>query len=212
MPRPRVPAAFLFWTAEARISHVPVDPLLHRVFKKLYGRLCWGVTNWYGSGIHLEFGNPHLDIREPRPAGPKVSCRVREALARRLVVIHGDWHLCINVCGWEIFQKGKRIGTSRSRSDFQRIVASLNGQKLIRFSFRSRANDCLFESDLGGLLVTHRLGADLDYDQWSLFEPTGYVLTLRGDNKYSYRRSDQPSDAGPWKPVLLRMKRHARHD
>jgi len=181
---------------------MPIDPIFERVFGKLYGKPCWGVTNWYGSGIHIEFGTPHLDIREPRTAGPMVSRRVREGLAKRLVLVHGDWHLCINVCGWEISQKGKRFGTSRSRSDLQRIVASLNGQKLIRFSFRSRGNDCIFQFDLGGLLVTHRL--DPDYEQWSLFEPTGHVLTLRGDNKYAYTRSDQPCDAGPWKPIYPR--------
>ena len=134
-----------------------VDPIFERVFGKLYGKPCWGVTNWFGSGIHLEFGKPHLDIREPRTADLKVSRRVRDALARRLVVVHGDWHLCINVCDWEILHKGKRVGTSRSRSDLQRIMGSLDGQKLIHFSFRSRGNDCVFEFDLGRLLITHRL-------------------------------------------------------
>ena len=45
---------------------MPVNPVFERVFRKLYGKPCWGVTNWYGSGIHFEFGKPHLEIREPR--------------------------------------------------------------------------------------------------------------------------------------------------
>jgi len=173
---------------------MPVNPLFERVFRGLYGKPCWGVANWFGSGIHLEFGKPQLEIREPRMADLKASRRVRDLLARRLVVVHGDWHLCIDVCHWEIFQQGKRVGTSRSRSDLQRIVDSLNGQKLTRFSFRLRGTDCVFEFDLGGLLVTHRL--EPEYEQWTLFEPSGHVLTLRGDKRYSYHRSNQPSDAG----------------
>ena len=164
-----------------------------------------GVTNWYGSGIHFEFGNPHLEIHEPRTSSRKASRRVREALARRLVV-HGDWHLCIDVCDWEIFQKRKRIGTSRSRSDLERIVRSLNGQKLIRFLFRARGNDCLFEFDLSSLLITHRFESGPDYVQWTLFDPTHNVLILRADNKYSHQRSDQPLDAGLWKPIFRRAK------
>ena len=182
-----------------------IDPIFERVFKKLYGKACWGVTNWYGSGIHFEFGKPHLEIREPKRADPKASRRVRELLARRLVVVHGDWHLCVDVCDWEIFQRGKRVGSSRSRSaDLQRVMNSLGGQKLIRFSFRSRGNDCVFEFDLGGMLVTH--ASDTDYEQWTLFEPSGLCLTLRGDKKFSYLRSDEPCDAGPWKPIYLRTK------
>lgn len=30
-----------------------IDPTFERAFKKLYGKPCWGVKNWYGSGIHL---------------------------------------------------------------------------------------------------------------------------------------------------------------
>lgn len=180
-----------------------IDPIFDRVFKKLYGKPCWGVTNWYGSGIHLELGKPHLDIREPRTADAKASRRVRALLARRLVVVHGDWHLCIDVCEWEIFQQCKRVGSSRSRSaDLQRIVDSMSGQKMVRFLIRSRGDDCVFEFDLGGVLYTHAAGAD--YDQWTLFEPSGFCLTLRGDKRFSYLRSNEPCDAGPWKPIFLR--------
>jgi hypothetical protein len=182
-----------------------VDPIFERVFKKVYGIPCWGVTNWYGSGIHIEFGKPHLDIREPRTADPKASRRVREHFAKRLVVVHGDWHLCVDVCDWEIFQQGKRVGSSRSRSaDLQRVMNSLDGQRLVRFSIRPRGDGCVFEFDLGGVLVTRPY--DRKSEQWTLSEPSGLCLTLRGDKKFSYIRSDEPSDAGPWKPIYLRTK------
>jgi hypothetical protein len=181
-----------------------IDPIFERVFKKLYDMPCWGVKNCVGSDIVFEFGKPHLEIREPRTASPKTSRRVRELFARRLVVVHGEWHLWIDLCHWEIFQKGKRIGSDQTRSDLQRLVDSLSGQKLVRFSIRSRGDDCVFEFDLGGVLVTHASGTD--YNQWMLFEPSGFVLTLRGDKRFSYHPSNKPSGAGSWKPMYLRTQ------
>jgi hypothetical protein len=176
-----------------------VDPVFQRVFKKLYGKPCWGVKNCVGSDITFEFGEPHLEIREPIAAGPKASRRVRDLLEKRQVFVHGQWHLVIWLCDWEIFQKGKRLGSHRARSNLDRLLRSLDGQKLVRFSMDARGSRCKFEFDLGGMLVTSH--PEPGHDHWVLFEPSGHVLTLRGDSKYSYGRSNQPHNAGPWKPV-----------
>jgi hypothetical protein len=183
---------------------VPVDPIFQRVFKEVYGRPCWGVENCVGSDIVFEFGDPHLVIREPSAARPKASRRVRELFARRGVTVQGQWHLWIWMCNWEIFHKGKRLGSDRARSNLQPIVHSLDGQKLIRFSFPPRGNECVFDFDLGGVLITHPWGPD--DDQWMLYEPSGFVLTFRGNNRFSHHRSNQPWDAGPWKPIFARAK------
>jgi len=197
-------AAFFLSTIRVTISYVPVDPLFEHVFEKLYGKPCWGVTHCHCCGIHFEFGKPRLEIREPTAARPKASRHVRELLARRGVAVRGQWRLWIWMCDWEIFQKGKRLGSDRARSRLQPIVHSLGGQKLIRFSIRSRGNKCVFEFDLGGVLITHPWGSD--DDQWMLYEPSGFVLTFRGGNRFSFIRSNQPWDAGPWKPVFVRTK------
>ena len=195
---------FCFWTIGVRISHVPIDPIFERVFQKLYGMPCWGVEYRVGSGIVLEFGDPHLVIREPSTARPKASRRVRELFAKRGVTVRGQWRLWIWMCNWEIFHKGKRLGGDQARSNLQPIVHSLDGQNLIRFSIGSRRHRYVFEFDLGGVLVTHPWGPD--DDQWMLFEPSGFVLTARGNNKFSYHRSNQPLDAGPWKPIFVRTE------
>jgi len=117
---------------------VPIDPIFEQVFKKLYGRPCWGVEYWDYFGLVFEFGDPHLVIREPTAARPKASHHIREVLARRGVTVRGQWHLWIWMCNWEVFQKGKRIGSDRARSKLQSIIHSLDGQKLTRFSIRSR--------------------------------------------------------------------------
>ena len=141
-----------------------------------------------------------MEIREPREAGREASRRVREHVAQRQVHIKGDWHLIVWLCDWEVFHRGKRLGSNLSRSRLDKAARSLDGQKLIRFSMDARGNVCVFAFDLGGELITHRWGGDL---QWQLFEPSRKVLTLRGDKKFSYTRSNLPLDAGPWRSVLI---------
>ena len=181
-----------------------VDPIFQRMFKELYGKPCWGVKNCVGSDITFEFGEPHLVIREPIAAGRKPSRRVRELLTKRDVSVQGQWRLWIWICDWEIFQNGRRLGSHRTRSNMNRLVDSLDGQKLIRFSMDARGRRCTFEFDLGGVLVTTR--PEPGCDHWQLFEPSGRALTLGADGKYSYGRSNQPHNAGPWKPVATPEK------
>jgi hypothetical protein len=39
-------------------------------FSKLYGLPCWDVKPGLFPSLTLEFGEPHLDIREPEPPKP----------------------------------------------------------------------------------------------------------------------------------------------
>jgi hypothetical protein len=193
---------FAFWPhGMLQVAKMPVDPIFGRVFRKLYGKPCWGVKNTVGTALTFEFGKPHLEIREPKKAGPNASRRVREILASRRVFVHGDWHLCIWLCSWEIFQSGRRLGSQRARANMGRIISSLDGQKLVRFSMAGSGRRCRFDFDLGGALMTSR--SEPGHDHWYLYDPTHHVLTLRGDGKYSYQSSNQPCDAGPWMPVIL---------
>ena len=182
-----------------------MHPVFDRAFRTFYGRPCWGVKNGVGSAITFEFGEPHLEIREPTQAPRRSSRRVRELLASRSVHVRGQWHLWIWMCSWEILQKGKRFGSSRSRkANMDRVVYSLNGQKLTRFSMERHGDECRFEFDLGGVLVTHAYSKsrqDRDSDHWTLFLPSGRVLILRNDGMFSYQSSKRPAGAEGWKPV-----------
>lgn len=176
-----------------------IDPVFDKVFKKLYGKPCWGVKQGVGSCLTFEFGTPRLEIEEPKQLGKKFTRRVRELSARRRVFIHGQWHLWIYFCDWVISSKGKRIASSNSRDHtIKKATNILDGQKLIRFSIIARGNHSIFEFDLGGTLET--LPCDRMGEQWLLYEPSGNVLTLRADKRYEFHSSMSRAD-GPWKPV-----------
>jgi hypothetical protein len=178
---------------------MPVDPIFETVFQEIYGQPCWRVSPGYGSFLTLEFGNPHLEIREPQVPKPGTTKRVRQLMMSRKVFIHGDWHLWIYCCEWKVFRRRELVGDSSSKSRIQRAADFLDGQKLVRFSIRPRRMQCVFEFDLGGRLETRPY--DQRGEQWFFFiKPAHMVLTLRADGYYSYHRSDRAENE-KWKRI-----------
>ena len=175
-----------------------VASMFDRVFNKIYGKPCWQVRAGHGSFLTFEFGRPHLEVREPVAAA--AAARVQAGLARRSIVVHGDWHLWIYCCEWEVFSRGKRVADSSTRTKIRRAVDILDGQKLTQFSILPRKVECVFRFDLGTVLRTHPY--DRESEQWMLFEPSHKVLVLRGDGHYKHTRSDIADDSGKWNTVV----------
>ena len=63
----------------------------------------------HGSFVTLEFGEPHLEVREPRDAEPDTSPKLRELFARRNVTIRGEWHLWVYCSSWSIHNSDELI-------------------------------------------------------------------------------------------------------
>jgi len=177
---------------------IEIAPVFERAFGRIYGEFCWGVRPGYGSFLTLEFGKPHLEVREPMIANKGVSARVCEGMARRGVFVHGEWHLWIYCCDWEVLSKGKRVGDSSTKRKIWSAVDCLDGQKLTRFSMSPRNVHCIFEFDLGATLKTKAY--DKDSEQWILFEPSHKALTVRADGRYSYKRSNSSED-DKWRSI-----------
>jgi hypothetical protein len=168
-------------------------------FAKLYGIPCWGVKPGIFPSLTLEFGEPHLEIREPQPAQPHWSARVRTRMARRLVAVHGEWHLWIYCCNWSVFVDKRVVGDSSSRKGVQRAADALDGQALVSAEIQVRGCRTVFEFDLGGRLVTRPY--DRKSEQWLLYTPSGKVLTLRADKQFSFTQGDG-SEEERWQPLL----------
>jgi hypothetical protein len=177
-----------------------IAPIFQRIFGAVYGRPCWNVKPGYGSFLTLEFGKPHLEIREPATAPKSYSVKVRRRLARRNVFVHGEWHLRIAECAWEVLCNGKHVGNGATKRSMGRAANILDGQKLVRFSFTPEDLQCVFEFDLGASLRT--IPYDRKGEQWVLFTPEKKVLTLRADRCYRYMRANLRHDKGKWKPAL----------
>jgi hypothetical protein len=168
-------------------------------FAKLYGFPCWGVKPGLFPSLTMEFGEPHLEIREPQPPKPQWSPRTREHFARRLVVVHGAWHLWVYCCDWIVFLYGRSVGDSSSRKCVQKAADALDGQALVSADVRVRGCRTVFEFDLGGRLVTRPY--DRKSEQWLLYTPSGKVLNLRADKQFKFAQADGSEEAR-WQPLL----------
>jgi hypothetical protein len=175
-------------------------PIFQKVFREIYGKPCWNVKPGYGSFFSLEFGKPHLEVREPTVASKGASRKVQKTLARRNVFVHGEWYLRIDSCAWEVLSNGRHVGNGSTELSMRRAADLLNGQKLIQFSFFPKDVQCIFEFDLGATLKT--VPYDRKGEQWVLHTPDQKALTLRADRRYQYMRVDLPRDRGLWKPAL----------
>lgn len=172
---------------------------IDKSFETLRGKPCWGVKRGYGSFLTLEFGSPHLVIREPHSPADTVSRRVRKVLARRIVRARGRWHLWIYCCEWRVSSNGIVVGDSTTSRRIDRAARELNGQKLLDVLINSRGARTRFVFDLGAELETKPF--DRSSEQWLLYEPGGGVLAWRADRRYQYGPGNRPPGELKWRTL-----------
>jgi hypothetical protein len=173
--------------------------LLDGAFGPVYGQPSWLVRRGHGSFVTFEFGEPRLDVGEPKQRLHVFSPKVHERLATRLVAVHGAWHLWIYCCAWRLTHRGRPLARSESRP--QRIdsaLAVLDGQALVSVSVDADARTT-FTFDLGCSLLTWPY--DDASEQWLLYEPDGRVLTVRADGRNSHESGATPAEDSQWHPL-----------
>jgi len=168
-----------------------------QIWTPIYPNPAWLVKKGHGSFLTFEFGQPELKIREPGVRSPDVSEKARQAAARRLVTVSGEWHLWIYCCNWSIFYNGVKLSHNESPDDvIDRAANRLDGQKLKEVERGELPGSWLFVFDLGGKLQTWPYDGELLEEQWMLYERTsGKVLVARADGLCSYEAGDHPADA-----------------
>lgn len=93
------------------------------------------------------------------------------------------------------------MGGTTSKAAIDRAARELDGQALKRVLALPHAGCSRFEFDLGAVLETQPY--DEESEQWFLYEPKGYVLTMRWDGLCSYERADLPDDQATWQRVRI---------
>jgi hypothetical protein len=168
-------------------------------FSRLVGKPCWEVKRGFGSFLTIEFGEPHLEVREPRESTSE-SKKVRDLMSRRTVHVRGEWHLWIYCCHWAVFDgSGKLVGDASSKKAIDRAAKYLNGQALVAGALVPRGMRTVLEFDLGATLETKPYNRT--DEQWMLYEPEGKLLTVRADKRYSYGSEDRQPEKVRWLPI-----------
>ena len=177
-----------------------VDPLT-TAFSPLIGKPAWQVRRGHGSFLTLEFGEPHLKIREPMPDANSW------VLRRRKITIKGDWHLWIYCCDWRIRAAGKAI--ARSSGSMKRIDAAareVDGQRLVSVEVDPGKGTSSFVFDEGAVIETWPWKEDVDKatdpnEQWFLSMKSGDWLAYREDGHYSLGPGNRTPDEHIWLPL-----------
>jgi hypothetical protein len=123
-------------------------------------------------------------------------------MRRRRVFVHGEWHLWIYCCQWQVTTVTRLVGHSALQSAAKRPILraaqELDGQRLVGMSIDARRGTSVFAFDLGSRLETHPY--DADGQQWLLYEPDGRVLTYRADGCFTHQPGDTPRGQERWRP------------
>jgi hypothetical protein len=176
------------------VSFDAADPIA-KVFANIIGKPAWLVRRGYASYLTFEFGEPHLEFREPIPDS-KIGL-----LRRRNISVRGDWHLWIRSCDWRVTVDGGEVARSESADHLIDAAArALDSRQLLAVDV-DRTGSCRFTLELGALLETTPYDDDRQTDQWLLFAPDGNVLTLRGDAKYCWGPGSLKPDQEMWIPL-----------
>ena len=179
---------------------------IDNVFKSIIGKPTWNVNKGVGTTLTFEFGDPHLKIREPKTVKPNTSKKVKQHFARRVITVRGAWHLWIEWCEWKAFNSEVLIGDYSSSTRILRKVASEFDGQILTNVIVQKPCFTTFEFDLGGKLETKPGVVDEELcemnHQWSLFEPSGMVLTLRADGYYCHKPGKEFIYPQDWIPLF----------
>ncbi|WP_175997717.1 hypothetical protein [Burkholderia stabilis] len=176
-------------------------------FDRIWPTICdtpaWSVTKGQGSFLTFEFGQPELEVREPRAGSPDLSAAARDRLASRRVTVAGNGHLWICYCHWSIALDGRELAHSESRSgDIAAAAQRLDGQILQSLAPGAEPGAWAFDFDLRGKLTTWPYGDDPSDEQWHLFDRrSGNVLTAQADGTWSYGPANDPPGERPFGPA-----------
>ena len=149
-------------------------------FAPLIGQLVWAVSKGYDTFVTMEFGAPHLLVREPRAPRRNASPRLERTAARRSAIVKGDWHLFIEFAEWRMTSANGSIGSrDKKRASWQAVLDDISGQRLI-VAESPTPGSLTLRFDLGGVaeIWPH---PEIDNDVWTLHPWVGNIIGCRHD-------------------------------
>jgi len=129
------------------------------LFRPLIGQKAWGGKIGWGSFLTIEFGARHLEDHR----------------------FHGDWHLWLYQCDWELRSGRRLLAHSESKKRIMQLaINNLNDAQLTNFSFDARQmlSTLTFGRQLH-LTCKPYPDATPDEECWMLFMPNQQVASLR---------------------------------
>jgi len=137
----------------------------------------------------MEFGAPHLSVREPIDASSEGFAKVQRILKRRRVFVVGDWHFWVKYGEWKISTAdGILDSNSPIGSPMDDCLRDLEGQKLLAVEPGIIFNSGVFKFDLGGILLIWP-STEIADDQWTLHSWNGNIAALQHNGALVFEKA-----------------------
>lgn len=159
---------------------------VRQLWRPLIGRIAWGVERGHGSVFHMEFGEPHLVVREPVTPKHATSARSQRVLRRRRAHVEGDWSFWIKYGDWVLRTRDGALDSSVSPgSPADECLLDIEGQKLLFIEAGEKPNSCVLTFDLDAVLEIWP-SAEIQDDLWTLHARKGRIASFRHDGSLAF--------------------------
>jgi hypothetical protein len=160
-------------------------------FAPLIGALTWHVRRGVGTFLTMEFGAPHLSVREPIEPRHTTSPKGIRRLKQRVVHIVGDWHLWIQHADWRLTTAhAKLTSDDEIGTPLDDALADLDGQKLLSAEVAAERNRWTLTFDLGGSLEIWPANYEAE-ELWGLYRQDRRIIICRQDGTMTESAPDQ---------------------
>lgn len=166
--------------------------LFQKQFSEIIGKPCWGRHYDSQTGLHLNFGNPQLEIREPYKSNSK-DVVLRERAQYRSITVKGTSWLWIFCSFWKLTLKdAMTVRSSFSYRMIQIATARLDGQILLDVKVHPATGSTIFKFDIGAVLECRRFDKQSTEPLWLLGKSDGHCLSVTGDGYYILQKGSKP--------------------
>lgn len=161
-----------------------------QLFEPFVGQTVWQVRRGHGSFLVMEFGNPHLSVREPIITSPGSPDKVRRNLQRRHIDVVGDWRLWVQYAEWKLTSRyGVLTNNDPDGSPSDECLSDLDGQQLLLVGPGMKERSCSLAFDLGGALDMWP-SESVPEEQWSLYGWEGDIVSCSHDGQLVFERAN----------------------
>ena len=161
---------------------------LEQFWNPIVGNMAWQVRKGYGTFLTMEFGPPHLSVRELAIPPDETKRPIGGLLSRRRVFVQGTWHLWIKYCSWTIedhfgseirILKNGEQGEKNNGEQGDNILQDLEGQILNNVKSDAQKGTLLAEFDLGSKLLISPGFDEAEGPMFSLYGPEKQYSEVR---------------------------------
>lgn len=170
---------------------------LEEIFAPVIGKIAFSLKQTHGSCFFVEFGDPHLRIREPIVLRPGASEKSKISLRRRRVFVVGTWSLLVQDCNWTLTNEQRSVCQADAPEDMENVFRGVEGQYLVSASVDEATKTFTLEFDLGGNLKLWSRSdrdpdLDPDEDQWRLHCKDGSSVGYTNDGSIAVESASDP--------------------